>query len=63
MPLSRSLKQRARRGGSSAAAPQGQAREGNGVTKQDGRAHKPVAPKNSPVEPLDTKVRVIKTND
>jgi hypothetical protein len=64
MPLSRSLKQRARTSvGKSATAPGGQAREGNGVDRLDGRAHKPSAPKDSPVEPLDTKARVIRTND
>ena len=63
MPLSRSLKQRVRKGAAnSASAPQGQAREGNGVTKQDGRA-RPDTAKGSPVEPLDTKARIIKTND
>lgn len=63
MPLSRSLKQRARtRVGASATAPAGQTRDGNGVDRKDGRA-RPDAAKGAPVEPLDTKPRIIKSND
>ena len=62
MALSRSLKQRARKGAAkSATAPAGNLRDGNGVDRRDGRA-RPDAAKDSPVEPLDTKARVIKTN-
>lgn len=62
MPLSRSLKQRARSGaGKSASAPTGQSRDANGVMKRTGR-ERPDAAQDSPVEPLDTKARIIKTN-
>lgn len=63
MPLSRSLKQRARKSaGKPAVAPAGQTRDGNAVAKRSG-LERPDAAKDSPVEPLDTKARIIRTND
>lgn len=62
MPLSRSLKQRARTGATkSAVAPAGMARDGNAVAKKDGRA-RPDAPTANPKDLADPQARVIKTN-
>ena len=61
MPLSRALKQKARKtSGKSATAPAGDARDANAVTKRTGR-ERPDAAQGSPVEPLDTQARIIKT--
>ena len=62
MPLSRSLKQRARKsaGANMERKPTSPGVDGD-VTKRTGR-ERPDAAKDSPVEPLDTKARVIRTN-
>ena len=61
MPLSRALKQKARKtAGKSAVAPAGNTRDANAVTRRTGR-ERPDAAKDSPGDTLDTQARVIKT--
>lgn len=63
MPLSRALKNRTRGGNVSAErAPGSPGVAANPVTKRTGR-ERPDPAKDAPVEPLDTKARIIKTNE
>lgn len=63
MPLSRALKNRVRGGNTSAERAPGQPGvDGNSVGNRSGR-ERPDAPKDTPGDTLDTKARIIKTND